>query len=293
MAGKTVNRQQMVNSILCHVFFSPIMNLRLLFSLSIFFFSVYTNAQYKYFNQPIEPGQIADINSDSLEKALKGSSLLSYSCSTDLILGDSLIESNILILTIPAGTFVYFPRYMDELDIICKEYHLQIEHEQVQIEKTTRRCLYELMDLTLAKMYGTNIKRRIHEKADSLYEVKSSTNYATYWECDTWPKLPEDSVRNHYIFNVQVNDTAFDLSGNWQTWPKVKIGIFLSSNGKMEKIVLEEYLPGTPENAELKDKAFQIVKSDFTNKYKRWSPCMIGGNPVKSFLMVEYYLKPL
>ena len=252
-----------------------------------------TNAfsQYKYFNQRIQPDQFEEINIDSLKNIFSNPKTLGYTCSTDFLLGESIVDTGRYLFTIPAGMYVLEPRYMNELYEVCSSYGFTVEYEMVTVEAKPRRCLYEFMDLKLAQKYGADIKLRVHEIADSLFTSKSSQNYSTYWDCDQWPKLPTDSVRNSYIFNTAISDTVFKISTNWQEWPKVTIGIFLSAAGEVEKIVFEEYKPGLPENIALKNEAFQIAKTDFLNNYSKWLPCQIEGTAVKSYIMADYYLK--
>lgn len=233
-----------------------------------------------------------NINIDSLEKAYRQPGLLEYSCSTDLVVtGKELLDSGVILFTISCGIYIPGPRYDEELRQVCKEFGFRTELEPMSPDDVGRRCLYGYMDLVLAKKYGPDIKRRIHEKADSLFEAKAGDKYNTYWDCTTWPKLPDEEKRESYKFTVDTEDTAFAIDSDWNNWPKVSLGIFLNANGEIDKIVLEEYNPGLPQNTSFKDQAFELAKKDFMSNYAQWDPCLIGSRSVKSFIVADYYLK--
>ncbi|RED92979.1 hypothetical protein C7460_1273 [Marinoscillum furvescens DSM 4134] len=168
----------------------------------------------------------------------------------------------------------------------------------------TQGCYSLYMDRLIAEQFGADFKKRIHERADSLYfeEVRNDTIW--HWYCDEEPELlPDHSVIEREIgggimflgiiieTDVQVPENKIESMFPSDKYPTfVDVDITIDKNGDVTKFEIDS-LRRLESDKVLYDKLFPLAVGEIKKNYSRWKPGIIRGEPVNTTYEFRVYFK--
>ncbi len=187
-------------------------------------------------------------------------------------------------------------RYENELKQLCEEMGLAYDTHLIgcfYIEGQTKGCYGRYMDKVIIEKFGIDFKEKLHKKADSLYlsNVNSQNITVQYYDCDKWPKLPNEAKRtNDYLPSIKVKN--IDIEENKSEnggWPYIDIGFIVEKDGTISGFYMESFNPELEKNEQYKDELYRIAVKHIKKNYPIWIPGKVIGVPVRTDNNVRIY----
>lgn len=208
------------------------------------------------------------------------------------------IENEGIVFTQAVGFLFGHNRYEKELEKLCEEKGLKYDIDLigcVVFEGQTQGCYGAYMDKVLSKKYGSDFKKNMHKKADSIFlENAIKNNIAVkYWDCDERPRLPTENERtSDFVPYVKVEHIKIKEGDNeYNDYPFFDLGFIVEKDSTITGFYSEHYVPNFKENEIIRNQLFDVAVKHIKNNYPVWVPGTINGVQVRTDNNVRVHFK--
>ncbi|MEQ9351448.1 MAG: hypothetical protein RJQ00_02585 [Vicingaceae bacterium] len=168
----------------------------------------------------------------------------------------------------------------------------------------TQGCYSLYMDKIIAERLGTDFKKRIHERADSIYFEQAKNDTIWNWYCDEKPKLLPDhsaiewEIGGGILFlgiiletDVKVPENKIESVFPSDKYPTfVNVYITIDKNGDVTKF-RDDSCRRQEADTTLHDQLFPIAVDEIKRNYNHWKPGTIRGEPMNTEYEFRVYFK--
>ncbi len=227
-------------------------------------------------------------------------------CNSRLRVARQDLANGIIAVDEYVGFYKTKSRYRKELDSLIRSYDMTPFYRGESCvpppKGQTDWCYNFLMDKYIAKIYGNDFKRSLHETADSLFLEKNKTTTFYYLDCDERPQLlPDHSILYGTSEQIgaysgvlvyledQITNPYSDLEPSDHY--KVRANLILDEKGDLVRCErdLEYVISSDPS---LNQKLFLLATQEIEMRYSKWRPGLINGFPVKTkYPLTVYFLE--
>ncbi|AEH02740.1 hypothetical protein [Lacinutrix sp. 5H-3-7-4] len=219
-------------------------------------------------------------------------------CISEINKAKSDIENEGIVFTQAVGFLFGHNRYEKELEKLCEEKGLKYDIDLigcVVFEGQTQGCYGAYMDKVLSEKYGSDFKKNMHRKADSIFLENAIKNKIAieYWDCDERPRLPNEKERtSDYIpylsvYNIDIKENKKENGG----WPFFDVGFIVEKDSTISDFHIRNYVAELESNEKYKTQLFELAKEHLKEKYPLWIPGTINGVQVRTDNNVRIFLK--
>lgn len=219
-------------------------------------------------------------------------------CISEINKAKSDIENEGIVFTQAVGFLFGHNRYEKELEKLCEEKGLKYDIDLigcVVFEGQTQGCYGAYMDKALSEKYGSDFKKNMHKKADSIFLENAIKNKIAieYWDCDERPRLPNEKERtSDYIPYLKVENIKIKRGDKQHNdWPFFDLGFIVEKDSTISGFYSRNYVSNFKENQVIEKELFEIAVKHIKKNYPIWVPGIINGIQVRTNNNLRIHLK--
>ena len=214
------------------------------------------------------------------------------SCINEINKAKEDIDKGKIVFCTPVGFLFGILRFENELKKVVENYGLKFKIDlisDVEIEGQTQGCYGAYMTNFIKKKYGENFRKKIYNKADSLYvsKVIENNRIVDNWDCDIAPYQIGGKPERDYTITLNINNLQIPIDCSETIL--MDINFIIELDGTTNNYNVSNKVLGNKKNELYYNKLLTHSINEL-KKIDNWSPGQLKETYVRTLQNVRVYI---